>query len=60
MIFREASIADLTLLKYWDEQAHIIAADPNDDWDWETELLRRPAWREQLIAESNSRPIGFL
>lgn len=60
MIFRQATIEDLLLLQHWDEQPHVVSSDPNDDWEWETELLRRPEWREQLIAESNTRPIGFL
>src|SRR5262249_13541163 len=35
-------------------------SDPNDDWHWETELGRALEWREQLIAELDGRPIGFL
>jgi aminoglycoside 6'-N-acetyltransferase len=54
---RPATSADLDLLQYWDEQLHVLAADPNDDWGWEVELDRTPDWREQLIAEIDSRPI---
>ncbi|MBV6442157.1 MAG: N-acetyltransferase [Haliscomenobacteraceae bacterium CHB4] len=57
---RPATIADLALLRHWDEQPHVIESDPNDDWEWETELLRHPDWREQLIAELDGRPIGFV
>jgi aminoglycoside 6'-N-acetyltransferase len=57
---RPATLADLELLRYWDEQPHNIAADPNDDWGWEMELDRTPDWREQLIAELDHRPIGFI
>lgn len=57
---RKASIADLSLLQYWDKQEHVIAADPDDDWNWEQELMRDPEWREQLIAEYCGRPIGVL
>ena len=60
MKLREATIDDLSLLRHWDAQPHVIAADPNDDWQWETELLRKPCWRKQLIAELNDRPIGFV
>lgn len=60
MNLRAATIADLDLLRYWDEQPHVVAADPNDDWGWEEELNRDPDWREQLIAEINGRPIGFI
>ena len=37
-----------------------FAATPNSDWEWETELLRAPAWREQLIAQLNGKDIGFI
>jgi aminoglycoside 6'-N-acetyltransferase len=57
---RSAISADLELLRYWDEQPHIIASDPNDDWGWEVELERTPDWREQLIAEIDGSPIGFI
>ncbi|WP_198401852.1 hypothetical protein [Zobellella denitrificans] len=42
---RAAGPADLTLLRRWDQAPQVRAADPNDDWQWETELYRRPDWR---------------
>lgn len=57
---RPANIEDLALLEHWDEQPHVVASDPNDDWGWETELEKNPEWREQLIAELDGRPIGFM
>ena len=60
MLLRDATLADLALLRAWDEQPHVVDSDPNDDWEWETELLRNPPWREQLIAEVDGRAIGFL
>lgn len=57
---RAAVPADAALLRRWDEQPHVVASDPNDDWNWETELARTPDWREQLIAEVAGRPVGFL
>ena len=57
---RPATIEDLALLQHWDEQAHVVASDPNDDWQWEIELKRTPDWREQLIAEIEGHPIGFI
>jgi aminoglycoside 6'-N-acetyltransferase len=60
MNLRSATSADLALLQHWDEQPHVLAADPNDDWGWEVELSRNPDWREQLIAEIDNRPIGFI
>lgn len=60
IVLRSATPADLPLLRRWDEQPHVLASDPNDDWAWETELARSPDWREQLIAELDGRPIGFV
>jgi aminoglycoside 6'-N-acetyltransferase len=57
---RDATLHDLPLLRYWDEQPHTVLSDPNDDWNWEIELGLKPFWREQLIAELNGRPIGFI
>jgi hypothetical protein len=57
---RPATLADVNLLRRWDEQPQVVAADPNDDWGWEVELARTPRWREQLIAELDGRPIGFI
>jgi aminoglycoside 6'-N-acetyltransferase len=60
MHLRATTPEDLALLQRWDEQPHVIAADPNDDWAWEVELHKHPDWREQLIAEVDGRPIGFI
>ncbi len=57
---RPAVPADRPVLERWDEAEHVIASDPNDDWSWQTELAREPAWREQLMAELDGRPIGFV
>ncbi len=57
---RTATIEDLALVLHWDEQPHVIASDPDDDWDWANELQKTPPWREQLVAELNGRPIGFI
>jgi aminoglycoside 6'-N-acetyltransferase len=57
---RNATAADARLLRRWDEQPHVIASDPNDDWQWETDLARTHDWREQLIIELDGRPIGYL
>lgn len=60
MHLRSATPQDLALLQRWDAQPHVIASDPNDDWGWEVELHKYPDWREQLIAEVDGRPIGFI
>jgi aminoglycoside 6'-N-acetyltransferase len=57
---RPATLDDLATLQRWDEQPHVVESDPNDDWGWETELARRPSWREQLIAEVDGRAVGFV
>ncbi len=58
--FRDATRDDIPLLRFWDKQPHVKASDPDSDWEWETELLRTPDWREQLIYEEDGRPIGFV
>lgn len=60
IVLRAAIPADAPTLRRWDEQPHVVASDPNDEWNWETELARTPDWREQLIAELEGRPIGFI
>jgi len=60
MKLRPAIPDDAALLRRWDEQPHVLASDPNDDWDWENELARAPDWREQLMAELDGRPVGFV
>jgi len=48
------------LLRHWDEQPHIIAAKGTEDWQWEQELKRTVDWREQLIASTPDKAIGFV
>ena len=60
MVLRAAVLTDAPRLRYWDEQPHVIASDPNDEWNWETELRRHPSWRALLVAEDAGRPVGFL
>lgn len=57
---RKATIGDLALLQAWDEEPHVNKSDPNDDWNWETELVKSYDWRELLIAEVNEVPMGFI
>ena len=57
--FRPASISDLDLLKFWDQQPHIIEAGAND-WDWDKDLNESAEWRQQYIIEYDDRPIGFV
>jgi aminoglycoside 6'-N-acetyltransferase len=57
---RAAGPDDAPILRRWDEAPHVVASDPNDEWGWEIELARSPDWREQLMAELDGRPIGFI
>lgn len=57
---RSANFQDIPTLQHWDQQAHVIAAAPDCDWDWEEGLTQDPNWREWLIAELEGKPIGFL
>lgn len=57
---RLATPEDAPLLRHWDEQPHVLASDPDSDWEWEQTLPHNPDWREQYIAEVARRAIGFV
>lgn len=57
---RLATLSDLQILESWDTKEHVIASDPNDEWDWNTMLSESYEWQELLIAELESVPIGFI
>lgn len=57
---RPATRDDAPLLRHWDQQPHVISADPHDDWQWETSLAVPQAGSEHLIAELDGRPIGYM
>jgi aminoglycoside 6'-N-acetyltransferase len=57
---RPATPADSALLRRWDRDPEVRSALIDSDWHWESELRRNPDWREQLIAEADGRPIGFV
>lgn len=60
LTYRRAIASDAPLLRAWDEEPHVVASDPNDDWHWETELDTDSPWREPFIVEADGRPVGFL
>ena len=61
MDLRPANPSDLAVLRYWDTKPHVMAAGGNGDIiDWKSELRRTFDWREYLIAEVDSRPIGMV
>jgi aminoglycoside 6'-N-acetyltransferase len=57
---RSATKLDVPILKKWDEQPHVQSNVPDDYWAWEEELGVEEPWREQLIAQLENRPIGFI
>lgn len=57
---RPATPADVGTLRRWDRDPEVRGSLIDADWQWETELHRHPDWREQLIAEVDGRPIGFV
>jgi aminoglycoside 6'-N-acetyltransferase len=61
LTLRRAVAADVKLLKTWDGKPQVVAASGDDgDFDWEGEVPRDVPWREILIAEVDSRPIGVI
>lgn len=60
VLLRPATLADVPLLRQWDEDPDVVSSDPNDDWAWEEELAQVPDWREPMIAEEDGRAVGFL
>ncbi|WP_044103747.1 GNAT family N-acetyltransferase [Neolewinella persica] len=60
LTFRRAAPSDLPVLEHWDTLPHVIASDPDDDWEWEIELPRTVSWREQVMVELSGTPLGFL
>ncbi len=62
MILRAARPADGPTLERWMQKPHVIAATGGDfdDVDWGVEFARTVDWREQLIAEVDGRPTGYI
>ena len=58
--FRHALPQDADMLYAWQEQDYLKAVLGDDDWHWHEELAKHPSWREQLIAELDGKPIGFM
>lgn len=57
---RSATLADRALLADWDTRPHVVVSHPDTDWGWEETLTRNAAWEEQLVAEVEGVPIGYL
>ena len=57
---RPANLDDAALLQYWHTLPHLIATLGDDDWQWQQELSQQYPWREQLIAELDGKPMGYM
>ncbi|MCI5048335.1 MAG: acetyltransferase [Aquisalinus sp.] len=51
---------DIPLLERWEEAPHMVEAMPDFEWDYAEDFQHDPDWRDQLIAEVDGVPIGFL
>ena len=58
---RTATIHDSARLKAWDLDDEVASSGGEDDtYDWDHELQREVEWREFLIAEVGSVPVGMV
>lgn len=58
---RSATADDVPTLKMWDlDDAVDSSGGADDSYDWDYELPRSVSWREFLIAEVDSAPIGMV
>jgi aminoglycoside 6'-N-acetyltransferase len=57
--FRPVTPDDLAMLLHWERQPHVVAAGVGD-WEWETGVLETEPGCENLIAEREGRPLGFV
>ena len=61
VVLRTATIDDVSLLEKWDEDEEATSWGGDDDnYDWDYELPRSVEWREFLIAEVDSVPVGMV
>jgi aminoglycoside 6'-N-acetyltransferase len=61
MKLRLATSDDVSLIRTWDQQPHVLeSAGDYFEFDWEGEIPRTVPWREILIAEVDGRPIGMM
>ena len=56
---RPANERDIPLLKFWDQQPHVIASDP-EEWDWEEDFRISDPAVQKFIAVGKGQDIGFL
>jgi aminoglycoside 6'-N-acetyltransferase len=56
LVLRDATAADAPLLRRWDEDPDMLASDPDDAWNWETELGVVHAWRAWISPGRPTEP----
>lgn len=61
MTLRRATLDDLPVLRGWDADADVVASGAARGLDgWEEDLGRDVPWAEELIAEADGVPVGFI
>lgn len=61
IVLRSARASDVSVLRRWDAQPHVVFARGEDGaFDWENEIPRDVDWRELLLGEERGRPIGVV
>lgn len=61
VVLRVATSDDAPILMMWDlDDAVGYSGGEDDNYDWDHELPRSVPWREFLIAELDTRPIGMV
>lgn len=57
---RPATRTDVPLLEAWDDEPHVAASDPDDDWGWDRMIEGALPGLDNYIAEAEGRPIGVV
>jgi aminoglycoside 6'-N-acetyltransferase len=57
---RPAVRADIPLLESWDEEPHVAASDPEDDWGWDQLMEGALPGLENFVCEADGRPVGVV
>lgn len=61
LVLRRAVVSDVPILRLWDFDEDVQASGGDDDGhDWEHELPRDVPWREFMLGEIGSVPIGMV
>jgi len=59
--YRLAVPADLSTLRYWDQQPHVILSDNDESWEWTLkDLTDNPSWQSLWITQVDGRDVGVI